>query len=158
MSKVVTVCPHCKKANTVEKSSRGDMYGCQHIQCSHCAKGWSENLNVSGSLTKSAPAVSSPGLAELRVQVRAQLDELLVKINALAQQRQAARPTRFQTGGVEKSGVAEVELHKALANGKPVRVQTVETGARFIPGGSENATVAKEELTKALGNPKRVGW
>ena len=157
MSKVETVCPHCKKANTVEKSSRGDMYGCQHIQCSHCAKSWSENLNLSGSLAKSAPAVSSAGLAELRVQVRAQLDELLMKINALVQQRQAARPTRFQPAGVEKSGVAEAELQKALASGKPVMFQTVETGARFIHGGSENTTAAKEELTKALANPKRVG-
>ena len=90
MTKVEAVCPHCKKTNAVEKSSFVDAHGIQIIQCSHCSKTWARDLSVTGSLTKSAPGASSD-LAELRVQVRAQLNELTKRINGLIESRVAAR-------------------------------------------------------------------
>ena len=178
MSKFEVVCPYCKEPNTVEKSSFVDRYGLQNINCSHCSKSWAGNLSETGRLAKSTPAASTE-LPALRVQVRAQMDELLKKINGLIERRAAASgPARFNTSGVEKADVAAQELEKALANGKPVtfeteastsaRFQTVEsiasgvrtargTGARFIPDGFEKNDVAAEELKKALARPIRIG-
>jgi hypothetical protein len=86
-------------------------------------------LSVTDSLTKSAPGASSE-LAELRVQVRAQLNELTKRINGLLESRAvAARLARFNTTGVEKSDVVTQELEKALANGHPVTSQTFENSA-----------------------------
>jgi predicted Zn finger-like uncharacterized protein len=117
--KAVGVCPYCNTANTVQKSSSGvDRFGLQSIRCTHCSKNWSERL--AGSLAKSA---GSTGLAELQVQVRGQIDELVKRIDGILQQRATptAKPSRFQTDGVAKTDVASRELEKALANGKPAR-------------------------------------
>jgi phage FluMu protein Com len=177
MSKVEAVCPHCKKSNTVEKSNHLNCYGLQNIQCTHCSKVWGENLGETGGLAKSAPAPSSE-LGQLRVQVRAQMDELLKKINGLIERRTAATtPARFNTSGVEKRDVAAQELEKALANGKPVTFQTESTapdrfktvesvgsgqrmrsGAAFDISGVEKSDVADQELRKALANGKPVGF
>lgn len=109
MSKFEVVCPFCRKPNAVEKNSFGaSAHGPQDIQCSHCSKRWEENLSDTGRLAKSATVPSSE-LAALRVQVRAQMDELLGKINGLLQQREAVS-RRFQPNGVEKSDVAQQEL------------------------------------------------
>jgi len=127
-----------------------------------------------------AGALSNPSseLAQLRVQVRAQMEELLTKINGLLVSRAAATgPARFNPAGVEKGDLAAQELQKALANGTPVgshressagaRFQTVESvasgvrtapGGRFVPDGFEKNAVAEEELKKSLANPQRVGW
>jgi phage FluMu protein Com len=60
MSKIETVCPYCKKTNTVEKNHSGvGRYGLQNIRCSHCSKSWDGNLSETEGLTKSAPAPSS---------------------------------------------------------------------------------------------------
>ena len=129
-------------------------------------------------LAKSAP-VPSGDLAALRVQVRAQLDELLVKVNGLLESRAAAasRRAKFNTSGVEKMDVVNQELNKALANGKPVtfqpsessspRFQKVESvgsgrrvrsGAAFDTNGFEKSDTADAELRKALANGKPVGF
>jgi phage FluMu protein Com len=178
MSKVETVCPHCKKANTVEKASFGVSayaHPLQDIQCSHCSKSWKEDLGATGS--ELAKSVQPTSLAELRVQVRAQFDELLKQINALQERRAAAsRPAKFQPGGVEKSDTASQELEKALSNGKPVafqtsersspRFQTVESvgsgqrtrsGRPFDANGAEKSETADAELHKALANGEPVG-
>lgn len=55
MSKIETVCPYCKKANTVEKSNSVDRYGLQDIRCAHCSKSWQGNLSETEGLAKSAP-------------------------------------------------------------------------------------------------------
>jgi hypothetical protein len=177
MSKFEVVCLYCKKSNTVEKSSFVDRDGLQDIKCSHCSKSWEGNLSETGTLAKSAPAPSTE-LAELRVQVRAQLNELTKRINGLLESRAvAARTARFNTTGVEKSDVVAQELEKALANGQPVafhpsegssrRFQTVESvgsgqrvrsGAAFDTNGIEKSDVADQELQKALGNGKPVGF
>jgi len=159
MSIIETVCPFCKKQNAVEKSSTSvTAHGLNKIRCSHCSKYWEEHLSEPGVLAKSAPAPSSE-LAALRVQVRAQMETLMAKINGLLQQREAAG-RRFQPGGVEKSGVAEHELQKSLANGKPA-VRTSPgagaSGARFVPGGVEKNDAAAEELEKALARPIWIG-
>ncbi len=93
MSKVETVCPFCKKAIAVEKNSFGvSAHGLNKVECEHCSKRWEENLTAD-SLAKSAPASE---LAALRVQVKAQLDELLTKINGLIESRAvAARSAGF---------------------------------------------------------------
>lgn len=183
MNTVETVCPYCKKANTVEKTSSVDRYGLQNIRCAHCSKSWQGNLSDANHLVKSArPGGEVTDLAVLRVQVRGQLDELVKRINGLLESRAAAaRQTRFNPQGVEKSDVAQQELTKALANGKPItfeteastsgRFQTVESvasgvrtahgagasGARFVPDGFEKNDVAEEELKKALARPIRIG-
>ena len=109
-----------------------------------------------------APSNQSGELAALRVQVKNQMDELLVKINGLLESRAAApRSARFDTSGVEKSDVVAQELNKALANGKPVASvgsgQRVRSGAPFDTNGVEKSDVADQELRKALGNGKPVG-
>jgi hypothetical protein len=115
----------------------------------------------------------SSELDRLRVQVRAQMEELMTKVNALIESRAtAARQSRFNPQGVEKSDVAAQELQKALAN--PVRFQpesstgarfqTVHSiasgvrtapGGRFVPDGFEKNDVAEQELKKSLNNPIR---
>jgi hypothetical protein len=176
MNKVEAICPHCKTANTVEKSGSGvGRYAMQEIQCAQCSKKWSEDLSFAGRLEKSA---GSTDLAALRVQVRAQFDELLKQINALQERRTAAsRPTKFQPGGVEKSDAASQELEKALSNGKPVafqasersspRFQTVESvgsgqrtrsGRPFDANGAEKSDTADAELHKALASGKPLGF
>ena len=109
MSKIETVCPFCKKQIVVEKNHFGvgeHAHGLHEIQCSHYSKSWQQNLSVT--LAKSAPALCS-NLAELRVRVRGQLDELMTKINALvANCTVAARQTRFNPQGVEKNDLAAV--------------------------------------------------
>jgi hypothetical protein len=110
MSKVDAVCPFCRKPNAVEKSSFADRHGLQDVQCSHCSKRWDENLSDTGRLAKSATVPSSE-LAALRVQVRAQMDELVKKINGLIERRTVATGSaRFNINGVEKSDVAQQEL------------------------------------------------
>jgi hypothetical protein len=181
MNKVETICPHCKKANTIEKATSFGVgehaHRLQDIQCSHCSKSWKEDLGVTGS--ELAKSVQPTSLAELRVQVRAQFDELLKQINALQERRAAAsRPNKFQPGGVEKSDTASQELEKALANGKPPvafkasersspRFQTVESvgsgqrtrsGRPFDANGAEKSETADAELHKALANGKPVGF
>src|SRR5258708_7331346 len=116
-------------------------------------------------------------LAALRVQIRAQMEELTKRINGLLESRAAAaRSARFNTSGVEKGDVVAQELQKALANGTPVgshressagaRFQTVESvasgvrtapGGRFVPDGFEKNATAEEELKKALARPIRIG-
>jgi len=175
MSKIETACPHCRKWNTVEKSSTGvTAHGLNKVQCSHCSKSWEANLVETGVLAKSAP---SSELDALRVQVRAQMEELTKRINGLLESRAAAtRSAGFNTRGVEKSDVVAQELQKALLNGKPVtfqpegggsaRFQAVETiapgvrtapGGRFVPDGFEKNATAEEELKKALARPMRIG-
>ena len=109
MTKVETVCPYFKKQIVVERNHFGageHAHSLRGIRCSHRSKRWKEDLSVT--LAKSAPALSS-NLAELRVQVRGQLDELMTKINALVANRTAAaRQTRFNPQGVEKGDVAAV--------------------------------------------------
>ncbi len=177
MSKIETVCPFCKRTNAVEKNSFGvSAHGLNKVQCSHCSKSWEENLVETGSLAKSAPAPSSE-LAALRVQVRAQMEELTKRINGLLESRAAAaRQSKFNPQGVEKSDVVAQELQKALSNGKPVtfqpheesgpRFQRVEStapgvrtapGGRFVPDGFEKNATAEEELKKALARPMRIG-
>jgi predicted Zn finger-like uncharacterized protein len=95
MNTVETVCPYCKTANAVEKSSSVDRYGLQNIRCAHCSKSWEGNLSETEGLAKSAPVPSSD-LAALRVQVRTQLDELLVKVNDLLESRAAASRSRMR--------------------------------------------------------------
>jgi hypothetical protein len=63
-----------KKQIVVERNHFGvgeHAHSLQNIQCSPCSKRWKMDLSVT--LAKSAPALSS-NLAELRVQVRGQLD------------------------------------------------------------------------------------
>jgi hypothetical protein len=109
MTKVETVCPYFKKQIVVERNHFGvgeHAHRLQDILCSHCSKRWKEDLAVT--LAKSAPALSS-NLAELRVQVRGQLDESMTKINALVASRTAAaRRTRFNPQGVEKNDLSVV--------------------------------------------------
>src|SRR5258708_12008169 len=70
----------------------------------------------------------SSELAALRVQIRAQIEELTKRINGLLESRAAAaRSVRFNPSGVEKSDVVSQELNKALANGKPVTFQPEES-------------------------------
>ena len=92
MTKVETV----KKQIVVERNHFGvgeHAHSLQDIRCSHCSKRWKEDLSVTRA--KSAPTLSS-NLAELRVLVRGQLDELMTKINALVARRAAvAQLTRF---------------------------------------------------------------
>jgi hypothetical protein len=84
MSKIETVYPYCRKQNAVEKSSTSvTAHGLNKIQCSHWSKYWDEHLSEPGVLSKSAPAPSGE-LAALRIQLRAQMDELLGKINGLS--------------------------------------------------------------------------
>src|SRR6267378_6726001 len=177
MSNVSAICPFCKRTNAVEKNSFVvSAHGLNKVQCSHCSKSWEENLVETGSLAKSAPAPSSE-LAALRVQVRAQMEELTKRINGLLESRAAAaRSVRFNTSGVEKSDTVAQELQKALSNGKPVtfqpeggtsaRFQAVESiapgvrtapGGRFVPDGFEKNATAEEELKKALARPMRIG-
>jgi hypothetical protein len=180
MSKIETVCPHCRMPNAVEKSRYGALAdGLQVIQCCHCSKSWSENLGDSEGLSKSA------GMAD----VIKQAEELLALVNARLgiQPPATAQPT---AGGkfVAKSADSEVEVNdtvrqellKALSNGKRVdavnavdpepsktnRFQLVETigvgvrtqpGGHFVPDGAENNDVAKTHIEKALANGKRVG-
>ena len=180
MNTVETTCPYCKKANTVEKSSSVDRYGLQNIRCAHCSKSWEGNLSETEGLAKSAPGPSNElaHLAALRVQVRAQLDELLKQINALQERRTAAaKSARFNTSGVEKMDVVNQELNKALANGQSVafhpsagsspRFQTVESvgsgqrvrsGVAFDANGIEKSDAADQELQKALANGQPVGF
>jgi transposase-like protein len=174
MSNVSAICPFCKRTNAVEKNSFGvSAYGLNKVECSHCSKSWEENLVETGSLAKSAPSE----LAVLRVQIRAQMEELTKRINGLLETRQAAaRLARFNPAGVEKSDLVAQELNKALSNGKPVtfqpegggsaRFQTVESvasgvrtapGGRFVPDGFEKNATAEEELKKALARPMRIG-
>ena len=111
MSKVEVICPFCRKPNAVEKNSFGaSAHGLQDVQCSHCSKRWEENLSDTERLAKSA-TVRSSELAALRVQVRAQMDELVKKINGLIERRTVATESaRFNINGVEKSCVAQQEL------------------------------------------------
>ena len=117
MSEFETVCPYRKKTNAVEKTSSVDAHGLQNIQCSHCSKSWEGNLSETEGLAKSAlgPSSELADLAVLRVQVRAQLDELVKRINGLVESRAAAasRRTKFNTSGVEKMDVVNQELNKA---------------------------------------------
>ena len=105
MTKVETVCPYFKKQIVVETNHFGvgeHAHSLQDIRCSHYSKRWKEDLSVA--LAKSAPALSSK-LAELR----AQLDQLMTKINALVASRTAAaQQTRFNPQGVEKNDLAAV--------------------------------------------------
>jgi hypothetical protein len=109
MTKGEAVCPYCKKQTVVEKNHFGvgeHAHGLQDIQCSHCSKSWQQDLSVT--FAKSAPAISSE-LAELRVQVRGELDELMTEINAfIGNRKAAARQTRFNPQGVEKGDLAAV--------------------------------------------------
>ena|SRR5258708_5318057 len=120
----------------------------------------------------------SSELAALRVQIRAQIEELTKRINGLLESRAAAaRSVRFNPSGVEKSDVVSQELNKALANGKPVtfqpeesqspRFQTVSSigsgqrvrsGQPFDTSGVEKSDTADAELRRALGNGKPVGF
>lgn len=179
MNKVETICPHCKTTNSVEKSSSEiDRYAMQDIKCAHCSKSWQEDLSDSNRLAKSFQPTS---LAELRTNLKAQLDELLKQINALQDRRAAAasRAAKFNTNGreVEKSDEINREfLNKALDNGTPVtfqpsgssapRFQTVESvgsgqrvrsGAPFDVNGVEKSDTADAELRKALAAGKPVG-
>jgi len=133
----IGICPYCKTSNTVQKNSFGAFPF--QLTCSHCSKSWQEDLNATNQLAKSA---GSTDLAALRVQVRAQFDELLKQINAMQERRATAnRPTKFQAGGVEKSDVASRELEKSLANGQPVgfsppntvHLRGSERQKRFLP-------------------------
>jgi hypothetical protein len=109
MTKVETGCLYFKKQIVVERNNSGvgeHAHSLQDIRRSHCSKRWKEDLSVT--LAKSAPALSS-NLAELRVQVRGQLDKLMTKINALVASRTAAaKQTRFNPQGVEKNDLAAV--------------------------------------------------
>src|SRR5882757_9455782 len=160
MNKVETICPYCKKTTAVVRKSFGALTGRQDVQCSHCSKSWEEDLSDSNRLAKSVHPTS---LAELRVQVRAQFDELLKQINALQERRTVAiRSAKFNTSGIEKSDVAEQEIQKALADGKPLNFQTLSgtrpsggaaaSSGRFVPDGVEKSDLAGQELTKALSN------
>lgn len=121
------------------------------------ANGASESRSFAGAPTSE--------LAALRVQVRAQMDELLAKINGLVlqvQQREAAS-RRFQPHGVEKSEVAEQELQKARSNRRLVTFQNTSVverteERRFQPGGVHKADAAGQELEKALANGKPATW
>jgi hypothetical protein len=109
MTEVKTVCQYFKKQIVVERNHFGvgeHAHSLQDIRCSRCSKRWKEDLSVT--LAKAVPALSS-NLAELRVQVRVQLDELMTKINALfASHSAAAQQTRFNPQGVEKNDFAAV--------------------------------------------------
>jgi hypothetical protein len=62
MTKVETVCPYFKKQIVVERNRFGvgeHAHNLQDVRCSHCSKSWAANLSVT--LAKSAPALSSPG-------------------------------------------------------------------------------------------------
>jgi len=87
MSKIETICPCC---NAAEKNHSGvGRYGLQNIRCSHSSKNWEGNLSEIEGPAKSAPVPSSE-LAELRIQVRAQLNELTKRINGLLESRAVA--------------------------------------------------------------------
>jgi len=172
MSKIETICPFCKKTNAVEKTNFGvSEHGLQDIQCSHCSKSWSEDLSLSGRLAKSAPAPSS-GMAELRQR----LIELGKVVDAFIERQAVTPPARFNPKGVEKDGMADQELSKALANGKPVTFQSeesqsprfqtvssigsgqrVRSGQPFDVSGVEKSDTADAELRKALGSGKPLG-
>ena len=171
MSKIETICPFCKGAVVVEKNSFGAAGGMESVRCAHCAKSWSEDLSLSGRLAKSAGAPSS-GMAELRQR----LIELGKVVDAYIERQAVTRPARFQTGGVEKAAVADQELSKALANGKPVTFQSeeshsprfqtvssigsgqrVRSGQPFDVNGIEKSDTADAELRKALGSGKPLG-
>ena len=121
---------------------------------------------------RSFAGAPSSELAVLRIQVRAQMDELLVKINGLLESRAAApRSVRFNTSGVEKSDAAEQELQKARSNSRlvtfqdfgsaePAKTPVVERTENrpFQPGGIHKADAASTELQKALASGKPVGF
>ena len=108
MSKVEVVCPFCRKSNAVEKNSFGaSAHGLQDVQCSHYSKLWEENLSDTGQPAKSETVPSSE-LAALRVQVRAQMDELVKKINGLIERRTVATGSaRFK--GRQESALSDPE-------------------------------------------------
>lgn len=173
MSKTGAICPYCNAPNTVERSRFGPSAGLEKVQCAHCQKSWQEDFGASATLAKSAPpAASSTDLAALRTQIRAQVDELLAKVNALIERR-AAASRKFNPQGVEKSDVAQQELTKALSNGKRVTFeapesgspkfqtvfsigsgQRVRSGQPFDVNGVEKSDTADAELRKALGSGK----
>lgn len=152
--KVESVCPHCRKANTIEV---GRVTGAMtKITCKFCSKGWSEDLQATSkmaksALFKSAPASPSPAeLSALRTQVLAQFEELSGILNGIIAKREAAA-RRFNPNGVEKSDVADAELRKARANSAPVI-----PAPGFRPQSATGVDAAAwDELGKALDNPRR---
>lgn len=149
--KIESICPHCGKENRFENLCVGK--GCMaKLRCLHCGEPWQEDIaNGFRKFTKAAPSTPSAcELAALRAQVLAQFEELSKLINGIIERRNAAA-RKFQPNGVEKSDVAQTELAKALANGKPL---TPAPGARIGAATGDEAT-AWNELGKALDNPRR---
>src|SRR6266852_277440 len=96
MSKVETACPHCRKWNTVEKSSTSvTAYGYK-IQCSNCSKYWEDTLGETGSLAKSAPA-QSDGMAA----VRQRLIELGKVVDDYIARQAATRPGSSRVAAIK---------------------------------------------------------
>jgi hypothetical protein len=76
-----------------------------------------EAPNTAKALTR---ATSASELTGTFAELRSQIDQVTKQINGLIDSRSSAnRSTKFQPGGVEKSGSVNQELSKALANGKP---------------------------------------
>jgi phage FluMu protein Com len=157
MSKIEAVCPHCKGPNAVEKNSHADIYGLQHIRCSHCSKSWSENLSEPDVLAKSAPASSE--LAELRVQLNAQFAELLSKLQGLTERQAAApqsvsfQPQRQETATVVKF-VAGLPGGAMLESDIADAVEATRQQSTFVTKAADRDAVAHAELDKALANGK----
>jgi hypothetical protein len=153
MIEILTICPHCKESNTVQKSSHADMYGLQRIQCSHCSKAWSENVGETLGLTKSAP---SGEFAKLREN----LAELGRVVDAYVARNAAATPARFQPQGQEAAPTVlkfvagmpgGVMLESDLAESAEVSRQQ----AAFVTKASSE-DVSRAALQKSLANGKPV--
>ena len=172
--KVSAVCPHCRKTNVFEVGCVSGGCSMKKFTCSFCSKDWQEDLHHTTKLAKSAPSSYGAELNQLRAQLAVQFDELTQKINAILKRREIAAHT-FRPNGVEKDGVVEQELQKALVNGKPAGAALDETDSaspRFQPavstgtferqrgGGelhAEKTDAADAELKRAFANPVPVG-
>jgi phage FluMu protein Com len=106
-------CPHCSSVNNVEITGVGKLEGLQDIRCSHCSKAWKEDLH----LAKRATGTTSPELRQLMNDTREKLEVLRGRITKMLDDRVAASNAR--SGTLDKDAVAQRELRKALANGKP---------------------------------------
>jgi len=101
MSKVETACPHCRKWNTVEKSSTSVTAFGYRIQCSHCSKYWEDTLGETGSLAKSAPADGMAAVRQRLIELGKVVDDYI------------ARQAKFKPNGADQ--VQEATVLKFVA-------------------------------------------
>src|SRR6267143_446605 len=159
-------------------------HGLNKIQCSHCSKRWEEDLSETGSLAKSAPAQSDgmAAVRQRLIELGKVVDDYIARqaatrparVRPSGDQVQEATVLKFVAGApggmmfqtdpaeapahVTKAAgsdaVAEAELQKALANGRPVTspeyVRVGESGASASFQPRPNIAVTNAE-TPAFG-------